>query len=288
MRSYRRQVAIWTGVAIMVTLFTSKSAPVFSVIMPTFLLIVGTGYSYWRTFRQVQTQHGLRKPEIREAPLLPAPSDRIFSIWLIVPSFLLLLAAALYLNLHWDQIPHRFPVHYGVNGEPDRWAGRSWRGIYGPLLYGTYLNVFMLTLGWTLAHQSRRTAMRYVTVRIVQVLCYPTSLLFALIAISPLLRAPGSAFVFLAPGAIMLAALAGTIYWAYRKLSGESAATEPAGPQNDNYWRAGAFYWNPDDPAIFVPKRIGIGYTMNFANKWAWVALAGILLAAVLPVFLLK
>jgi uncharacterized membrane protein len=86
----------------------------------------------------------------------------------------------------------------------------------------------------------------------------------------------------------MLAALAGTIYWAYRKLSRESAATEPAGPENDNYWRKGAFYWNPDDPAIFVPKRIGIGYTMNFANKWAWVALAGILLAAVLPVFLLR
>ena len=270
----------------MLALVTSKGAPVFSVMGPTFLEIGGAGFSYWRKFRQVHAQYGIRKPEIREAPLLPAPSDRMFSIWLIVPPFLLLLAAALYLNLHWDQIPQHFPVHYGMNGEPDRWADRSWRGIYGPLLYGTYLNVFMLTLGWTMAHQSRGTTMRYVTVRIVQVVCYPISLMFALIAISPLLRAPGSAFVFL-PGAITLACVAGAIYWAYRKLSGESATTEPAGPENDNYWRAGAFYWNPDDPAIFVPKRMGIGYTVNFANKWAWVALAGILLAALLPVFLL-
>lgn len=286
LRSYRRQVALWTGVAVVLALLTSKGAPVFSVMVPTFLLIGGTGFSYWRTFRQVHAQYGMRKPEIREAPLLPAPSDRMFSIWLIVPPFLLLLAAALYLNLHWNQVPQHFPVHYGINGEPDRWADRSWRGIYGPLLYGAYLNVFMLTLGWTMAHQSRRTAMRYVTVRVVQVVCYPISLVFALIAISPLLSTPGNTFVFLAPGAITLACVAGAIYWAYRKLSGESAATEPAGPENDDYWRAGAFYWNPDDPAIFVPKRMGIGYTVNFANKWAWVALAGILLAAVLPVFL--
>lgn len=49
----------------------------------------------------------------------------------------------------------------------------------------------------------------------------------------------------------------------------------------------GVFYWNPEDSSIFVPKRVGIGYTVNFANKWSWAALAGILLAALLPVFLL-
>lgn len=75
MRSYRRQVTIWAGVAIVVALLTSKGAPAFSVMVPTFLLIAGPGFSYWRTFRQVHTQYGLRKPEIREAPLLPAPSD---------------------------------------------------------------------------------------------------------------------------------------------------------------------------------------------------------------------
>lgn len=26
------------------------------------------------------------------------------------------------------------------------------------------------------------------------------------------------------------------------------------------------FYYNPDDPRIFVPKRTGAGYTVNFSN----------------------
>ena len=48
------------------------------------------------------------------------------------------------------------------------------------------------------------------------------------------------------------------------------------------------FYYNPDDPAIFVSKRVGIGYTMNFANKMSWLVMAGILLIALLPALLRK
>ena len=34
--------------------------------------------------------------------------------------------------------------------------------------------------------------------------------------------------------------------------------------EDDKYWILGAgFYNNPDDPAIFVPKRVGVGYTIN-------------------------
>jgi uncharacterized membrane protein len=30
------------------------------------------------------------------------------------------------------------------------------------------------------------------------------------------------------------------------------------------------FYVNPDDPAILVEKRFGIGYTLNFGRPAAW------------------
>jgi uncharacterized membrane protein len=38
-------------------------------------------------------------------------------------------------------------------------------------------------------------------------------------------------------------------------------------------------YNDPDDPALWVPKRHGIGWTLNFAHRRAWV-IAGVLLAA--------
>lgn len=39
----------------------------------------------------------------------------------------------------------------------------------------------------------------------------------------------------------------------------------------------GAFYINRDDPSIFVEKRFGIGYTINFGNPKAVALLVAFL-----------
>jgi uncharacterized membrane protein len=46
----------------------------------------------------------------------------------------------------------------------------------------------------------------------------------------------------------------------------------------------GIFYSNPDDPALFVPKRYGIGYTLNFGNPWSWAVLILIFALVALPI----
>jgi hypothetical protein len=53
----------------------------------------------------------------------------------------------------------------------------------------------------------------------------------------------------------------------------------------DEKWN-GLFYSNPDDPALLVPKRYGIGYTLNFGNRWSWFVLFLILLLVLAPVVL--
>lgn len=52
---------------------------------------------------------------------------------------------------------------------------------------------------------------------------------------------------------------------------------------DDRYWYGGVFYNNPDDPALFVPKRFGLGWTMNFGHPQAKLVLIGILLVVLLP-----
>ena len=51
-----------------------------------------------------------------------------------------------------------------------------------------------------------------------------------------------------------------------------SAAETGGHPEGDaeRHWRQGAFYVNPDDPALWVPKRSGLGYTLNFAHPASW------------------
>lgn len=42
---------------------------------------------------------------------------------------------------------------------------------------------------------------------------------------------------------------------------------------DDDKWIWGMFYYNKNDPAWMVEKRVGIGYTINFANKKASISL---------------
>jgi len=50
---------------------------------------------------------------------------------------------------------------------------------------------------------------------------------------------------------------------------------------DDNHWRLGVFYFNPDDPAVFVPKRFGIGWTNNYARPLTWVLVATLIVLCV-------
>lgn len=59
--------------------------------------------------------------------------------------------------------------------------------------------------------------------------------------------------------------------------------TNSAFYHDDRYWYGGLFYHNPDDPAIFVPKRFGLGWTLNFAHPQARLVLLGLLLLVLLP-----
>jgi len=55
---------------------------------------------------------------------------------------------------------------------------------------------------------------------------------------------------------------------------------------DDRYWYGGFFYNNPDDPAILVPKRFGLGWTVNFGHPQGKLFLIGMLLLPLVLVIL--
>ena len=50
---------------------------------------------------------------------------------------------------------------------------------------------------------------------------------------------------------------------------------------NDEHWKAGIFYWNKDDASLILPKRFGVGWTMNWARPAAWLIVGGFTLASI-------
>ncbi|MBK3384536.1 hypothetical protein IEI91_19665 [Streptomyces sp. DEF1AK] len=72
-------------------------------------------------------------------------------------------------------------------------------------------------------------------------------------------------------GVPALLAVAGAVYPFLpmaRAGAGEDEATGLVTRDDDRFWRAaGTMYVNADDPAVLVPKRVGLGWTVNLANR---------------------
>lgn len=49
-------------------------------------------------------------------------------------------------------------------------------------------------------------------------------------------------------------------------------ADGPQSPDDEEHWRGGLLYVNRDDPAFWVPKRSGIGETINLGHPAGRVA----------------
>ena len=73
--------------------------------------------------------------------------------------------------------------------------------------------------------------------------------------------------------------------------STDSQSTDVVFRDDDRYWYGGFSYNNPDDPALFVEKRYGLGWTLNFGHPQAKLVLIGTLLlilvfGVILPVLI--
>jgi uncharacterized membrane protein len=59
----------------------------------------------------------------------------------------------------------------------------------------------------------------------------------------------------------------------------------PVFRDDDRYWVGGFLYNNPDDPDLLVPKRYGLGWTMNFGHPMGkWIAIGMLVLPLALAI----
>lgn len=56
---------------------------------------------------------------------------------------------------------------------------------------------------------------------------------------------------------------------------------------DDTYWKAGLFYFNRDDPSLFVERRFGVGWTLNMARPVAWILLVAVAALIIVSIVLL-
>jgi len=204
-------------------------------------------------------------------------------------SLTVLVAAGVLLALLWGDLPARWAIHWGLHGRPDGWAAKSIAAAAAPLLIGLCMWVLLEATAVRIQRSGSRQApavppeLLAVQATVVRAAGLAVALLTAGLAlVLPLLQPRSSAPMLVAALADIALVVGGALVWATRRTRRLRAAGV-ALPEGYN----GVTYRNPRDPRLWVPKLMGIGWTINFAHRLAWptmIALLGLPLALVLLV----
>jgi uncharacterized protein len=207
----------------------------------------------------------LPPPSTREVSLRDDTGGLAHRLLWFAPPLVLVMAAALYLWANWSRIPQRFAIHFDAQGNPNGWAFKTVRGAFGPLAFGGLIILYLLALYVVMELGSRRGTQRPAMLVALAGLTYLVGAMFAMIALLPLLAPPLWAILLLVGG--YLAGLVALILLIVRVVSRPAAEVPEVTP--DRCWH-GSFYYNPEDPALFVDGRMGFGLTANFARRAVW------------------
>lgn len=283
---YRRAVTAGGALGIALVLLLARASTHWSPLAAPFVIALSM-WTYARYRRQV-LPHGLPLSPVREASLASRGRLAEDRLWVQALPFVPLLVALTILARYWDRLPARFPVHWGWGGRPDRWVAKTPWHVVEPIMVGAILCVFVAVLVGFCRKWTRRPGgdalslqadalFRSGMARMILACEAVIASVFGTIALAPLLGSePARRLVLtLLPCAVLLLT-AGLVIWAAR-ISRQRSRIPVAGGDltPDACWKAGFFYFNPGDPAIFVEKRTGLGYTFNFAHPTAWIILGG-------------
>jgi uncharacterized membrane protein len=220
-----------------------------------------------------------------------------------VPAVVLTVATVLVGALDYPRMPARLAVHFGASGRADHWAAKSFAAAFGPVFAEVASAILLLAVAGValrsraqLDAEDPQTATRHrrfvlAAARALLVLAACTSATFLTtalevwhIAVPPApVRAALNVLPVLLGAAVILVVVVRIGQGGSRiRLAGASAGGDgrTVNRDDDRLYRYGVFYYNPDDPAVFVPKRFGVGWTLNVARPMAWLIL-GVLVAAV-------
>jgi uncharacterized membrane protein len=287
-RRYTRE--IWFLALVAAAFVVTSPMPVVSGSM---LLAQGFGASVaFAKARSGVLPYAVRPATIREAEIAPRPRLPGGLLGQLGP-FLILLAAVAYVRMHWDEVPARFPTHWNLAGRPDGWTRKSVAGAYGSLCVGLIVCSVTFARSYVVLHRTRlprvtgndgRQNRRVRQVNLVAMLAseYLVALLLAWTHTVSMFSAtagrPQLPLAFrVAPFALIIVGAMAVVRLRQHPVTLEGQPVGDTTP--DSRWILGQLYYNRLDPAIFVEKRMGLGYTLNFGNRWSWLVVILTLLA---------
>ena len=218
-------------------------------------------------------------------------------IWPALAVIVLAIATAVDVALY-PTLPDPIAVHFNAAGQPDSFAAKSIWSVFGLPMVGAAVVVLLTVLSIVAASYAARTqsddnaeqaalrtrVQRGLLTSMLSELAFVIALGLSAIELSQRLL-PGVAWTTAACAiglvVLLMVVIISNVARARVQLR-PANVRDPRSPRpdavdDDQHWKGGLFYVNRDDPALVVPRRFGLGWTLNLARP------AGIVLIILLP-----
>lgn len=233
---------------------------------------------------------------MRMASLRPRPAGLLIPSWWELLPLSVIAFTVILLALRYPTAPAVVPTHFDLTGHANEFAPKSiWTffsivGVQlGVWVILTFFGVGLSRSRLTSSAEAAGASYRRRWARLVFMIKTGTVLFLSIADLLPTSNQESGALagpLALLPLALLVTILALTLTLALR--SGQSGwrqqrrtglpLTACGDATPDSAWIGGLFYYNPEDPALFVEKRYGLGWTVNFGHPQARLILIGLLL----------
>lgn len=221
------------------------------------------------------------------------------NFWFII-SFLFILITAVITLYFYQQIPDKIPMNYNFSGEVTNSASKSYLTVFFMPIMQTFMTLLFMGINIIIAKAKQQVSAEDPETSVKRNVIFRRKWSAFLIISGVTLTAFFSVLQFtmifaldekiaMITGIIFtLGIVVGSIGMAINTGQGGSRikldstnSDHTIDRDEDEFWKLGMFYFNKNDPTIFLEKRFGIGWTNNWAHPVSWILIIGILLIAV-------
>jgi uncharacterized membrane protein len=210
-------------------------------------------------------------------------------LWL-APALIITGATVVTGVISYPSMPGILAVHYGANGLPNRLVAKSVGAAFSLVFVQIGMTALLAGIAAAIvrskpdidpAHPvgSARWARQYISLSTKALLGLVATIDLGMMG-SSMLMWTGTVTPWAPPVVALpiLAAVVGTVVVLARHNRERGESGEDTGlthRDDDKYWHGGLFYINREDSTLLVPRRFGLGWSLNLGNPRAAIILAG-------------
>jgi uncharacterized membrane protein len=277
-----------TPLAVVLPVLLYSGLSILALVLSRRLIIAAKREGGWFEGVPVRVSAQLTPPAYRHPPI----------IWPALAAVVLAVATAVDVALY-PTLPDPIPVHFNAAGDVDGWAAKSVWSVFGILMIGAAVVVLLSVLSIFAARYSVRVQADDTAQQASLRTQVQRSMLTSLLSEVSFVIALGIAAIELAqrllPGVkgataasaiglvvLVMAVVIGNVVRGRAQLRPANVRNpqnpRPDAVDDDEHWKGGLFYVNSGDPALMVPRRFGLGWTVNLGRPAGIVLTVALLL----------